>query len=127
MKTHKAYKIDSSLNRIDTVLIEDYKDIQDQIGCRCFAIATILENGDTLFVDDEGYLNSEVVHGFFYGGQFFAGNGLLLGGDDETGESVDVKTSELDVAGSTNFPPLDFEINDAMRDEAMSSWSVTAW
>jgi hypothetical protein len=127
MKTHKAYKIDSSLNRIDTVLIEDYKDIQDQIGCRCFTVAAIFDNGDTLYVDDEGYLNSEVMRGFSYDGQFFAGNGLLLGGDDKTGESVDVKTSELDVAGSTNFPPLDFEIDDAMRDEATSSLSVTAW
>lgn len=123
---HKAYKIDAYANRIDEVTVGEYTDIYEHIGCQTFTLATVLDNGDTLYVDDEGYLNSEVTRGFYYEGQFFAGNGLLLGSNEE-GESVDVKTLELDVAESTHFPPDSFEIDDAMRERAMNSWSITAW
>lgn len=123
---NKAYKIDAYANRIDEVTVGEYTDIYLHIGCDTFTIADQLPNGDTLYVDDEGYLNASVTRGFFWNGSFFAGCGLLLGSNDE-GESVDVKTSELDVAESTNFPPQDFEIDDALRERALNSWSVAAW
>lgn len=126
MKTHKAYKINSEARRIDEVEVGDYRDIQHAIGCDRFDVAAYLDDNDALYVDDEGYLNPHVKTGFFYCQQFFAGNGLLVGADEE-GESADVKISELLVAQSINFPPSEFEISDSMRDEAMNSWAVTEW
>ena len=126
MKTHKAYLINSEARRIDEVEVGDYKDIQNKIGCRIFTVAAYLNDNDALYVDDEGYLNSDVKKGFFYCQQFFAGNGLLVGADEE-GESADVKVSDLLVAQSINFPPSEFEISDSMRDEAMNSFVVSEW
>jgi len=125
-KTYKAYLINAEARRIDEVKFSDYKDIQNLIGCERFDIAAYLNDNDALYVDDEGYLNSNVKKGFFYCQQFFAGNGLFVGADEE-GESQDVAMSELDVAESINFPPPAFEIDDAMRDHAMNSWAVTEW
>ena len=85
-----------------------------------------MDNNDALYVDDEGYMNPNVKKGFYYCQQFFAGNGLFIGADEE-GESQDVAMSELSVAESINFPPPEFEIDDAMRDRAMNSWAGTEW
>ena len=124
MKTHKAYKIDAYSDVITEVKINDYRDIYSNIGCGTFCVATTLPNGDTLYVDDEGYLNQNVTRGFMFKGRFFAGNGLLIGGN-KIGESVNVKTKELDVANMVTFMPERFTIPDEMREDAMSGWSVT--
>lgn len=121
----KAYRIDANQNRIDTVeLSDDFRDISKQIGCEIFCVARTLPNGDTVYVDDEGYLNKNVKRGFIIGGQFFAGNGLMLGCDNDTGESQSVKTSLSIVEGLTQFMPVGAEISDKMRYDAMNSWQV---
>ena len=70
MKTHKAYLINSEARRIDEVEVGDYKDIQNKIGCRIFTVAAYLDDNDALYVDDEGYLNSDVKKGFFTANSF---------------------------------------------------------
>jgi hypothetical protein len=75
--------------------IDDFKEIQRQLGCSCFTTGGYLANGDVIFVDDEGLLNGP-THFFriknVNGGQPLAGRGVVLGSDGEGG-SADVKTS----------------------------------
>jgi len=81
-----------------TVPMDDYKEIQRQLGCDTFTTGGYLENGDVLFVDDEGMLKGP-THFFRIKGlndQPLAGRGVVLGSDGEGG-SADVKTSESEM------------------------------
>lgn len=86
----KAHLIDPVRLQVTEVTIsEDYKEIYKQIHCETFTAVTINENGDSIFIDDEGlYVANQV---FFlhsnYPYQPLAGYGLVLGCDMETGES----------------------------------------
>lgn len=120
----KAYKVDSYNNTITTIeMTEDYREISENIGCDLFCVGRTLPNGDTLFVDDEGFMNTNVTRGFMFDGQFFAGNGVLLGGN-RMGESDDVKTKELEFSTRVIFPPASFQIDDKIRAKAMSGWKI---
>jgi len=124
----KAYKIDATNNVITTVeLTENYRDITNAIGCELFCVGHTLKNGDTLFVDDEGWLNAKVKRVFKFDGRLFAGNGLIVGLNRNNGNSVSVKTKELDIAKLVEFASKGFEITDEMRDNAMGSWTITTF
>ena len=74
----------------------DYKKIQEKIGCRCFTCVELNAKQDTLYIDDEGLING--TENFFYVEgkgycQPFAGNGLVLGTDNE-GDSTDISGTE---------------------------------
>ena len=122
----KAYKIDATNNTITELeMSEDYREISQNIGCELFCVARTLPNGDTLFVDDEGWMNANVKRAFKFDGRVFAGNGVVLG-CNSAGDSVSVKTKELDIAKLVEFAPAHFEISDEMRDAAMNSWKVVS-
>jgi hypothetical protein len=77
-----------------TVPIDDHVEIQRQLGCDVFTTGGYLENGDVVFVDDEGLLKGP-THFFRIKGlndQPLAGRGVVLGSDGHGG-SADVKTS----------------------------------
>lgn len=73
------------------VLTDDYRDIYGLIDARTFDVVR-LDDGDGIYLDDEGLLKDEP--GPFFGlkgyGQPIAGKGLVLGSDDE-GETQNVK------------------------------------
>ena len=122
----KAYKIDAYTNTITELeMSEDYREISQNIGCELFCVAKTLPNGDTLFVDDEGWLNPRVTRAFQFDGRVFAGNGVVLGCNGG-GESESVKIKELQIAKLVRFAPPSFAISQEMRDAAMGSWKVTA-
>jgi len=122
----KAYKIDAYTNTITELeMSEDYREISQNIGCEMFCVAKTLPNGDTLFVDDEGWINPSVTRAFKFDGRVFAGNGVLLGCNGG-GESESAKTKELDIAKLVEFAPKTFSIPQEMRDAAMGSWKVMA-
>ena len=93
----KGYLVDPYKAEVQPieVPIDDYKEIQRQLKCDCFTTGGYLENGDVIFVDDEGLLKGP-THFFrvksVNGGQPLAGRGVVLGSDGEGG-SADVKTS----------------------------------
>lgn len=90
--TTKAYMVDPTTRIITLVDVGDYTDIQKQIGCSCFTVATQFANGDTLYVDDEGLLYEGNLSFNIRGGhQPFFGKGILMGSDNQ-GESIDVLT-----------------------------------
>ena len=122
----KAIKIDSYANTITEVEIgTDFSEISRNIGCDLFCIGHTLPNGDTLFVDDEGWLNGNVTRAFGFDGRVMAGNGLIVG-SNRSGDSVSAKSSLDKIKSLTEFPPEGWSISDADRDAAMSSWKFYA-
>lgn len=101
----KAIKINSKNKTIEQVEVKDWRDISPLIGCGTFTVAMVLENEDTIYVDDEGLLTLGRDSTFFEfegGHQPFAGNGLILGCDEE-GESCDVKASIEEIKNKVKF------------------------
>ena len=94
----KAIFINSEKKEVTEIEIgKDYQDIYPYVApiSKLFTVPVILSNEDSLYVDDEGLLHGPVEYGFQFTAPddtvwILAGNGLLLGGDDE-GNSVDVK------------------------------------
>lgn len=93
MKTTKAILIDSTAREVRAVDI-DQPTLQGwyaAIGCDMVTVATYLDDGDSILVDDEGLLRSPAY--FFIYEDYpapLAGNGLVVGCDEE-GETVDAK------------------------------------
>jgi hypothetical protein len=75
-------------NTITEVVIKDYSDISRLIGCNYFTTVQVNDQGDTLYVDDEGLINGTTT-GFTYEGYDspLMGNALLLGTNLRTGDS----------------------------------------
>ena len=89
----KAYLIDPKEQTITQVEHDasDYKNISRTIGCDYFTTVVINEEGDTIFLDDEGLLHMDIKYMFqIDNNENFcqSGKGLVLGCDRE-GESCD--------------------------------------
>jgi len=100
----KAILIDAVNKEVKEVQIgKGIEEMYKFLNCECFTIASYLPKNDAIFVDDEGLMNG--TDSFFtYEGahQPFAGNGLIMGSDDE-GESTDCKVSLDEVKSKSNF------------------------
>jgi len=98
---HKAILIKPfELSVINIEIGEDYTEIQNTIGCRCFTMITIDEK-NVAYLDDEGLIN-----GTEFGTKFnndiypetLAGNILIIG-DDGKGGSCDTTLTKASVQG----------------------------
>ena len=90
------------------------------LACRTFDVVRI-DDVNSIFVDDEGllrqnqlYFEYQISNGIFQ----LAGNGLILGVDDE-GNSISPTLTVEDVKGKVNFLPEGFKVE--------PYWEVTAW
>jgi hypothetical protein len=100
----KALLIDSKNRTVKQIEIgEHYTEISKAIGCDVFSAPHIMQNNDTLYCDDEGLLKNP-EHFFLLDGypQPLAGNGLILGCDDE-GESIDVSMNLVELSSKVTF------------------------
>ena len=125
----KGYLIDpykAEVHPIE-VPIDDCKEIQRQLGCDTITAGGYLENGDVVFVDDEGLLKAP-THFFrikgINGDKPLAGRGVVLGSDGEGG-SADTKTSSEDmlsrvrwVYAMDNKGEVLFDVSAAARGQA---------
>lgn len=80
----------------------------DLIGeeCNMIQIATELPNGDTIFVDEESLLrDSMYTRGWFDvdAHQPFCGSGVVVGTDEETGETIDCKSTVEEIRAKVKF------------------------
>jgi len=106
----KAILIDSQSKTIRYVEVKkkgdsSIKSIYEHIGCELVDVINLDENND-LFVDDEGLLKLHKDSQFFlYDGfdQPLAGNGLILGLNQEEGESIETSLSIEEVAEKVLF------------------------
>jgi hypothetical protein len=78
--------------------------IYKHLGCSTFELSNIDEQND-VYVDEEGLLFMDDNTMFFQmdNKQPLAGNGLIMGYDDETGESVDTTLSVEEVTSRVKF------------------------
>ena len=90
-KTIKAVFVNAGKRVVEDVEIErGLQPMYDMIGCRLVELVR-LSDDDDLFVDEEGLLSIEPTSPMFrIGDATLAGNGIILGGNNETGESCDV-------------------------------------
>ena len=105
--TIKAILIDSQKETFTEVKITDWRDISPLIGCRNFDCVNLMDmDTHTLYVDDEGMFDLDesskfmVVKGAY---QPFAGNGLILGFDIDSGDSLDCTMTIEDVERMVSF------------------------
>lgn len=100
----KAIFIDAEKRELREMSITDFRDIRAAVADGgSFTFAMELENGDTIYVDDEGLVkNYEHFFEVTGGHQPFAGNGLVVG-NDEMGESRDVASSIETLRGMVTF------------------------
>jgi hypothetical protein len=101
----RAIKIDAINQEVKEIDFEgNFQDIQREIDVDCFTVVP-MDNGDALYVDDEGLLNGTFmfmeieIDGYV---RFLAGNGLILGTDDE-GESSDALSEIPNVSFLNRF------------------------
>lgn len=100
----KAYLIDPQAKTVTEVYYNgNYQHIYQLIEVELFTVVNIDDNGNTVFIDDEGLLNSPRYF-FKLAGypQPLAGKGLVLGTDDD-GESVEPTITLEDVRGMVSF------------------------
>lgn len=100
----KAILINAKTKEVKEIEIgKDYKEIYKHLECQYFTIGTYLDKQDAIFVDDEGLMNGTDEFFTFEGAhQPFAGNGLIMGSDDE-GESTDCKIQIDEVKNKVAF------------------------
>ena len=100
----KAILINAKTKEVKEVEMgRDYKEIYTQLECELFTAGTYLDEADVIYVDDEGLINGTDNFFTFEGAhQPFAGNGLIMGTDDE-GESTDCKVSFNEVKDRVKF------------------------
>lgn len=103
----KAYLIDPFTQTVSEVEYSgNYQDIYEFIDCDTFTCVDINEDGDTVFVDDEGLINGKPQEFFAIRNypQPLAGKGLVLGTDEE-GESVSPVSSIEDIRSKIEWIP----------------------
>ena len=96
------------------------QNIYDLIDCRVFDSVRI-DNVNSIFVDDEGILKDNLYFQYSGSNGIFqlAGNGLLLGIDDE-GNSISPTLTVEDVKDKVRFLSEGFKVEPYME---MTSWN----
>jgi len=99
----KAILIDVNEQSVKEIyLVADLDSMYNAIECDCFTTAEINENND-VFVDDNGLFTKDKFFNYEGAHQPFAGNGLILGIDHETGESIDTNLTIEEVKAKVTF------------------------
>ena len=88
----EAYFIDSENKTVSMIDYDgDWRSIKQIVGCDMFTVLNLNEEGDSLFIDDEGLIIDQENQNYFWFEGYptmLAGNGLVLGTDKE-GESIE--------------------------------------
>lgn len=96
-----------SVNELD--ITGDLKSIYDAMDVQMIETASYLDNGDVVYVDEEGMFGLDRNSVFFNlngAHQPFAGNGLVIGTNTNTGESVDCKSTAEEIRTLVEFLSL---------------------
>lgn len=106
----KAILIDVNNKTVTEVTVtkdsegSELKSMYELIGCEMVEVVNIGEND--IYVDEEGLLNLLPSTNFFMWKGYpqpLAGNGLILGYDDNTGDSTDVTLTVEEVKNNVRF------------------------
>lgn len=103
----KVIKIDSLKEEVSVIEIDgSLESIYKELNCTMIEAPIVLDNEDTLYVDEEGLFVSEAKGGFMFSIYHspLMGNGLIIGSNDE-GENVDVQSTLEDIKNKVTFLP----------------------
>ncbi len=117
----KAILIDVQAQTITETQIGHYSDIYAKIGngCHTFACPVEFDNGDSLYIDDEGLYNDPKGCFIMKGWSMpVVGNAIILGSDEE-GESVDCQSTIEEIASQLKF--YSEEVAKAWAEKALST------
>ena len=122
----KAILINVVNQSVTEVIINDYKEIYNVIGngCNTFDCPYQFDNGDTLYVDDEGLLHDEVNGCFILEGwnNPVVGNAVIIGTNDE-GDDIDCKSTIEEIKSKIKF--FSSDITSGWRNAILSNGSIT--
>lgn len=91
----KAIFIDARNQRVSYVENKgQLEDLYNTLGVNMVEIGNYWENGDVLYVDEEGLLNG-TDFGFELGGRQYVGNGLIYGTNRENPEHNDSALTDI--------------------------------
>ena len=95
--------IDSENKIIKEVEVSNLNDMYKTMNVDLITVALYIDDNNLMYVDDEGLLKSP-KHFFYFEGSYqpFAGNGLILGLDDN-GEDVSTIYSIEEIKSKTQF------------------------
>jgi len=105
----KAILIDVQNETVHQVDLDDNNILHSwykEIGCQMVEVAHYFNDKDSIMVDEEGLFTMSDDSKFFSvegGHQPFIGNGLVVGYEPMTGESVDVHISVEEVRAKVKF------------------------
>ncbi len=101
----KVIAIDTLGKRVYETSVEGLDDMQALVGGLICPAAT-LDNGDEVYVNDEGLFNAEA---FFDVGahQPFAGNAYVIGPVDKKGNNTDVQSTVEQIKAKAEFLSCD--------------------
>ena len=111
MHIKKGILINPTNETISECLIDTTKGLEDyykHLECGTFDIAHI-GDGHDVYIDDEGLLNIDhdtrffSIEGYY---QPLAGNGIVMGFDNETGDSIDCTLTIDEVKARVKFHTL---------------------
>lgn len=109
-KAHRAILIDPAAQTVTEIEINSWKDIAPAMDCKLLTCPFEDENGETMYCDDEGLISGKELHFSFVRGISVtpvAGKVIILGTDQETGDSKDCTLTVEDVKNRTLFLPVD--------------------
>jgi len=105
----KGILIDVNNRTVSEVKVGDYTTIYEFVKCETFDVVSIGKSED-VYIDDNGLLNLNDNSMFFMINRYpqpLAGNGLILGINLKTGDSVDTKLTVDEVRDMVTFLTLD--------------------
>tara|TARA_E500000305_G_C3998937_1_gene226198 strand:- start:438 stop:782 length:345 start_codon:yes stop_codon:yes gene_type:complete len=108
MKAFLINPLDETITEVDHDN-SDYKNISKAIDAKYFTTVQIHEDGDTIYLDDEGLLHGNHKHTFTLDkvfGQTFVGKGLVLGTNMRNGDAKDVDCTLDDLKNRIEFNKL---------------------
>ena len=108
MKAFLINPLDETITEVDHDN-SDYKNISKAIDAKYFTTVQIHEDGDTIYLDDEGLLHGNHKHTFTLDkvfNQTFVGKGLVLGTNMRNGDAKDVDCTLDDLKNRIEFNKL---------------------
>ena len=114
----KAILIDVKNQLVKEVEHDDtLKNIYELVDCRTFDVVSI-DGKNSIYVDDEGLYREDQLYFEYSGTEHsvrLAGNGLVLGLNRETGDSISPTISVEEVENKVRFLPEGFGIEPDFR------------
>ena len=99
----RALLIDPQTETVTETSITSWRDIAPAIDAQLFDVVNIDDFRHSIYVDDEGLYTK--IYRFAYVGyhQWLMGKGLIMGFDEDTGDSTDCTLTIAEVLNNTLF------------------------